>query len=473
MKGLRATGLRLALALGLSFALWAFVSVTENPEERILFEDMPVEIRGLAPDLTMVDQNGLPNPVLPSVELTLRTDQETQNSLRQADVQAFVDLSTITEPGERRVPVNTERTRPDVNFTVTEINPAALTIRLERLITNTIPLTVAIQGNPLFGFEQGEAAVTFNDRPVEKVQISGPQSRVDRVERARVTARIDQRSASYSSELNLQALDSNGQIVEGVNLDPATVNVSVPISPSVGLKQVPVLSTITGAPAAGYAVAGVQSDPPLIILAGSSDSLDRVQQLSTAAVDISGATDTFTRSVAITPPSGTSLGSGEPSQITVTVQIAPIERPFQVQLPVRVQVIGVAAGLRVSVNPEIIEIDLTGPLSALDRLGSSILSAQVDASRLRAGTYALTPQLALPDGVSVAGDIPTVTLTLSNPPSPPASSPSPTQVPNQTPTQVPTQAPTSADTELPTLEPSATPESVEATPEPTEGTAVP
>ncbi|MCG8347513.1 MAG: CdaR family protein [Chloroflexales bacterium] len=465
MKGLRATSLRLALAFGLSFALWAFVSVTENPEERIPFEDMLVDIRGLAPDLTMVDQNGLPNPAPPTVELVLRTDQATQNSLRQADVQAFVDLSTVTEPGERRVPVNTERTRPDVDFTVTEIEPSSLTIRLERLITTTVPLTVTINGNPLFGFAQGEAEVTVNDRSVQQVQVSGPQSRVDRVERARVTARIDQRSASYSSDLNLQALDSNSQIVEGVNLDPGMVSVFVPIRPSVGLKQVPVLSTIIGSPATGYVVASVQSAPPLITLVGSSDPLDKVQQLSTESVDISGATDTFTRSVSITPPAGTSLRSGEPSQVIVTVQIIPIERPFQVQLPVRVQVTGVTAGLRASVNPEVIELDLTGSLNAIDRLGTTTLLAQIDANGRGAGTYSLRPQLALPAGVSVVGDIPTITLTLTNIPAPPTSTPSLTQTPTPT--------PPSEETALPEPEPSATSEPVEATPEPPEETATP
>ena len=38
MTSLRAQGLRLLLSIGLAFALWIFVSFTQNPDQRSAFE---------------------------------------------------------------------------------------------------------------------------------------------------------------------------------------------------------------------------------------------------------------------------------------------------------------------------------------------------------------------------------------------------------------------------------------------------
>ena len=60
MTWLRTTGLRLLLSIGLGFALWVFVSFTQNPDQSTSFDSVPVDIEGLEPSLVVVDQQGLP-----------------------------------------------------------------------------------------------------------------------------------------------------------------------------------------------------------------------------------------------------------------------------------------------------------------------------------------------------------------------------------------------------------------------------
>src|SRR5438128_1785871 len=104
MTWLRTAGLRLVLALGLGFALWIFVSYTQNPDRLTQFKDLPVTPEGLAPGLVIVDQNGMPNPPLPPVTVTLRSIGETSVTPSSNDIQAYVDLSD-RGPGEWNVPV--------------------------------------------------------------------------------------------------------------------------------------------------------------------------------------------------------------------------------------------------------------------------------------------------------------------------------------------------------------------------------
>jgi len=93
MSTLRARLVRVLLAIGLSFALWAFVSFSQNPEDSITFSDVPLQTVGLQDGLVIVDANGLPTLALPTVDITLRTDQQQLATLRPVDVRAIVDLS--------------------------------------------------------------------------------------------------------------------------------------------------------------------------------------------------------------------------------------------------------------------------------------------------------------------------------------------------------------------------------------------
>ena len=70
MTSLRTQGLRLLLSIGLAFALWIFVSFTQNPDQRSAFEGVPVDIEGLAPGLLVVDKEGLPKANLPTVTIS-------------------------------------------------------------------------------------------------------------------------------------------------------------------------------------------------------------------------------------------------------------------------------------------------------------------------------------------------------------------------------------------------------------------
>ncbi len=95
MSSVRSAILRALLAVGLSFALWSFVSFSENPEETVRFDDLTLQIVGLAEDMVVVDANGLPTTIFPSVDVTLRTDRRQRSELRPVDIRVVADLSRL------------------------------------------------------------------------------------------------------------------------------------------------------------------------------------------------------------------------------------------------------------------------------------------------------------------------------------------------------------------------------------------
>ncbi|GIV95021.1 CdaR family protein [Chloroflexus aurantiacus] len=439
MNGVRSIMLRAFLAFGLSFALWSFVSFSENPEETARFEDLTLQIVGLAEDMVIVDANGLPTTSFPLVDVTLRTDRRQRSELRPVDIRVVADLSNLG-PGDHLVPINVQPTRSNLSFSVPAggIEPSAIGVRIEPVETVTVPIRLEIVGSPPFSFERGDPEIRYNGNLIDTVTVSGPQSRVVRVAAVRTVANIAQLRASYVAPLNLTPIDNNNQPVEGVQVRPATVTVVIPINPVVGLRLVPVSPIIIGSPAPGFAVTDIKVDPPLITLTGSSGPLDAINLLQTEAIDIANARETVVRIVPLIIPTGTSPAQGESNAVRVTVEIRPIALPFQVRLPVEVVIDGLENGLLVTVSPEVVEITFAGTSTQLNALAATPLEATINVSGLAPGAYQFPVQPLLPDGVSIVGEAPTVTVVIIPEPTPtPTPSPSPEPSPEIEPTPTP------------------------------------
>ncbi|MGQ9874942.1 MAG: CdaR family protein [Chloroflexus sp.] len=439
MNGVRSMMLRAFLAFGLSFALWSFVSFSENPEETARFEDLTLQIVGLAKDMVIVDANGLPTTSFPLVDVTLRTDRRQRSELRPVDIRVVADLSNLG-PGDHLVPINVQPTRSNLSFSVPAggIEPSAIGVRIEPVETVTVPIHLEIVGSPPFSFERGDPEIRYNGNLIDTVTVSGPQSRVVRVATVRTVANIAQLRASYVAPLNLTPVDNNNQSVEGVQVRPATVTVVIPINPVVGLRLVPVSPIIIGSPTPGFAVTDIKVDPPLITLTGSSGPLDAINLLQTEAIDIANARETVVRIVPLIIPTGTSPAQGESNAVRVTVEITPITLPFQVRLPVEIVIDGLENGLLVTVSPEVVEITFAGTSTQLNALAAMPLEATINVSGLAPGTYQFPVQPLLPDGVSIVGEAPTVTVVIIPEPTPtPTPSPSPEPSPEVEPTPTP------------------------------------
>ena len=458
MRWFRTIGLRLALALGLSFSLWLFVSLSENPYQTASFNGLPVEIRGLSPGLVSVDNNGFQQTSFPPINITVEADAQTlERHVASSDIRTFVDLRD-KGVGEYLVPVVAETNRSDLSrLNFDKIEPSNLSIRLEQLITRTVPLQIKTEGNLPFSFEAGALQVSDADQSINSVSVVGPQSRAVQVNSVQAVANIEQLRADYTALVTLRPFNEQGQVVAGVTVAPEEVRVRVPIRSVAGLRRVAVLGRITGFPADGYAVSGVVSDPQLVNLTGSSGPLDTVNQIETEPIDVARATTTFTREVNLLVPVGTSLQVGESSKVTVTVQIAPVTRPFRVTLPVPVTAIGVANGLLVTINPQIVDVAVVGPSGALTRLGSTTVQGTVNVTGRGPGTYTIVPDVPLPSDVRLASPIPDVTITLRSQPTVLAASTATSQPAAPTATGQPTGSTATSQPASPTEPPSLVP----------------
>jgi YbbR domain-containing protein len=135
--------------------------------------------------------------------------------------EAWIDLATI-EPGSgpQSVPVHVRSI--DNRITVISYVPDRMTVELDVLDQRMVPVTVP-QVAPPEGTELGPTTVN----PTE-VEISGPASVLTSVVAAQANVLI-QSGIDVDQDVNLVPVDTLGNAVGQVNVDPATARVTIPV----------------------------------------------------------------------------------------------------------------------------------------------------------------------------------------------------------------------------------------------------
>jgi YbbR domain-containing protein len=230
--------------------------------------------------------------------------------------------------------------------------------------------------------------------------------------------------------------DDRGFIVEGVTLDPTSVDVEIAVEQKQFSRLVAVSPSLRGSPAGGYNVLAVEVDPASVTLLGPVDILSVTSVVLTDNIDITGVTSDVFQTVGLSLPSGVNVsGPG-----TVSVRVRVTAGQGEASFGVAPQWTGLAADLRLASITSLVEVRLAGDLPTLGSLSVGQVGATVDLSGLDAGTHRLEPEVEVPSGLRVVGLSPgTVEVVLS-----------PAPESTETPTPTPTATATAQATEEPT-----------------------
>lgn len=368
----------LLLALVLATTVWVTAISQVDPDEvRNPSFSVPVTVVNLQPDLVAqgYEQAG--------VELTLRAPQSVWRQLQPGDIQLLLDLEGKSE-GEYDVPLKAVIDRSPMR--VDKITPAVMHITIDRLLLRMMDIRVEMSGNPAAGFQVGVPALV-----PEQVELSGPAVSVDRVVSIVAPIDVDGLRNTINQNVTLLALDTEGNSVSGVRVNPAAISVTLPVQQLGGYRDLVVKPDIIGAVRTGYRLTGLTVTPMVVTLYSDNPEAIRVLPgyVMTQPLDISGAQDNISRSLLLVLPAGVQV-VGDP-QILVQVSISAIEDSIKIIRTVRMQ--GLASDLSAVLSPSAVDVLLSGPVPALNLLllRPSDIDVYIDLTGYGPGTYQLKP----------------------------------------------------------------------------------
>ena len=188
-------------------------------------------------------------------------------------------------------------------------------------------------------------------------------------------------------------------------MEPAKVEVILPIEQRFGYKDVSVRVRVQGRVAPGYRVSNISVDPPTLTLVGNPNGLNEIAGLiETTPINLDQATENIVRIVSLDLPDGVTTviseqGGDGPGGVQVTVEVTPLEDSITMQRPITQQ--GIDANYWWRASPNRADVFLSGPAPQLQALRVSDIEVIVDLFGLEPGVHKLQPTVFLPEGLRV------------------------------------------------------------------------
>ena len=260
------------LALVMAVSLWAYVLGTVDPVRTMTFRDIPIRLVGQS---VLVEQGlvitSMDNE---SVNVTFTAKRSIATKIKADDFHATADISDITL-GNNLVMVNL--TKPS-SVSMESVSPEFINITTEQYLTveKNIEATIV---NPT----KEETEPTIIKISEETVKVSGASSAVNKVDKVIAeldAARMDPEPKSISAEL--KAVDENGAVVEGIDLEFTNVSITAVMQ---NTRTVPL-----HVPVVGQGVGSVNRTikvPTEVTIKGDDEAINAVERINCETVDIS------------------------------------------------------------------------------------------------------------------------------------------------------------------------------------------
>jgi YbbR domain-containing protein len=380
-------------AIGLATLLYGGLVLSQS--SATLTGVVPIEVVGQPADTFLL------KTIRPVTEIRYFTPSNVRPI--SSDFEAWVDLADIIPgSGQHSVPVQLRSVDPRVR--VLGFEPQSVTIDLDAVAQKTVPVQVE-RGDVPPDLTVGEVTV----KPAE-VRVVGPRSVLDRVVAARASVIVQPLGIDVDQDVELVAIDSVGDAVAQVRLEPATARVTIPIFADRQTRTLPVSPQITGSPAAGFELSSATASPLFVTVLGDIDDLESMTSVDTQPIPVTGFSTSRTLQVGLALPTGVVATGVQDVSVTIGVRAVTGTRSFEVG----VRTIGVRSDLVYEVGIDRVLITVGGSTADLDRLIGSTLAVDLDVSTLGPGTSDVTVTAQLPAGVTlVAASPPRVQVTVT------------------------------------------------------------
>lgn len=306
---------------------------------------------------------------------------------------ATVDLSRVeVQPGGEPQTVPVTVVALDTRITVVDFQPREVQVSLDPVATREMPVTVTLGTVP-----EGLTTGPPQTEP-SSVTIRGASSRVDAAASVVARVAIDASALNVDREIELIAVDSNGNQMPNLEIDPERARVRIAVARELANRTLPVVPVMGGQPASGFRVTSVTVEPLVVTVSGEEATVSQLDTAETEPIDISGRNRDVESSVRVVLPLGVSVAGSDTVRVVVTIGEDTGTRTFQVGVVLESQLPGLAYTPRTTQ----VSVTLGGSTSALMALDASELVATADMSGFTSGGEPSVPlRVDPPEGLEV------------------------------------------------------------------------
>lgn len=367
------------ISLLFAFGLWLIVINVEDPTSPQTFTNIYVKFENTE---VLTDQ-GLIYEVLDGTDLvksiTVYGPRSVVEQMKDEDIVAKADFNDLTNANT--IPIEfttTGRFSGDISRIRGSINTVRLNIENEKTIR--LILRVNAVGEVADGYILGSMVPDQN-----QIIVTGAESVINTIDRAVAEVDVTDAMAGIATYADVRLYDKDGNEVVSDTITQRVTSVRVAVD-VLATKSVPISYTVMGTPAEGYMATGeVESDPALVLIAGTSSVLNNISHIEIPAeeLNITGQSEDMMTVVNVRDylPGNVVLADNSfNGKASVTVFIEPtITRVFRFDTD-QVKVNNAPEGFTATIEaPEdMVEISLTGLTTTISQINADDIIGYID-----------------------------------------------------------------------------------------------
>lgn len=323
---------------------------------------------------------------------------------------ATVDLSQVqAESGGPPVPVPITVTALDQRVQIVDFQPREEQVQLDPVTSREMPVTVMLGTVP--------DTITVGPPQVDPqtVTLRGASSRVNAVSAVVARVAIDASALNVDRDIDLVAVDANGNQVPNVEIDPQRAHVTIAVAQQLATRTLPVVPQLTGAPAPGYKVTSVTVDPLVVTVSGEASTVSTLDTAQTQPIDLTGRTADLEAQVGLALPGGVTVSGTDNVRVNLTITQDTGTQTYSTGVTLQNE----QPGLTYTLPVDHVNVTLGGPTAGLASFDPTQLAAAADVTGLGPGDHVVQLSFQTPLGMNLVSIDPSeITVMISTPSSP-------------------------------------------------------
>lgn len=365
----------------LSFGLWLYVMIMQNPIKELKLTNVPVEILNsdvlkdsklvLSPNQEFYVNLSLQGPVSEIYKVTKEQFKIT------ADLGAYA-----LKKGDNKIRVDIKQSPSTISIK----NNSYLTIdvRLDEYVEKTIPIRGDISITTKQGFYAEAPKLTPNN-----AIISGPEEYVNRVKELIVSEEIKNSGENIRISLPIKPIDENNKVVNYINVSPANSEVSIVVNKS---KNIPVNIAYSGNLPDSFVLKSITSTPQNIEVLGDEATLENLKQIWTEVIDLSKIKENKEVVVKLLLPDKVRTVDNS-TTVNVSIEITKLVTR-ELEIPIVFK--GLSDGLEATSDTEKVKVILNGNEEDINSIKAEDITSEIDLTGANEGEGQYSVQVNYP-----------------------------------------------------------------------------
>ena len=387
-----------ALSIFIAMALWLYVITTVSPGSKETYYNIPVVLA----NESVLTERGLmiTSQSATTATLVLSGNRTDLSKVDQSNITIKADLSAIYEPGNQ-IPITYTTSFPgnvaSNAFVIESKSPGRIYLNVERRVSKAIPVEVKWIGSVPDGFI-ADRENKLLEHPT--VQITGPQSVTDQIEKAVVEVDLTDQRESISRDCTYTLCNVEGEPVDAglITTNVEQIHLEVKIQ---RVKDVLLTYHLVEGGGAKAENAEIILSMDKIRVSGSEAALELMgDQLVVGTINLAEIDQNTTKTFTIPLEEGITNLTGV-AEVTAEIRLTGLRtKDFLVR---QINVVNVPEGLEVELITQELTIKVRGPSAQITSLKSDDVMVVVDFTGAEVGTATFPVRAVFTDGFRDVG----------------------------------------------------------------------